>query len=148
MVALKPRHLRNRTEDHIPMSLIGFLKTQATAQMHTPNKVILDATDGRKLRFEPLYLSMASVADVATQLNLYFTREELIQKDKEILEVQKLLKEVTTDLLRKGDAAMLEGFLQRAAKGEIKIEDLRKMKEELFKKEEINETDGNNTTQA
>lgn len=122
---IKPRHMRTRTDVHIPITLIGVLKVKAKELMNTDQKVQLELERGDKLLLEPLFLTLAGLPAIAERLDTYMTREEIHAKEKEIKDTHALIKDVTMALIKNGKAHEIQSVLEKVKSGEMNLEDLK-----------------------
>jgi hypothetical protein len=136
---LKPHHMRNRTDVHIPITLIGVLKVKAKELMNTDQKVSLELERGGQLLLEPLFLTLAGLPAIAERLDTFMTREEIHAKEKEIKESHALIKELTMGLIKNGKANEIQTILEKVKSGEMNLDQLRTYVELLKPEEEVRE---------
>lgn len=137
MVQMKKRHLRGQTDVHIPVSLIGFIRAQAKPILHTDQKVELKLERG-VLRLDPLWLTMNPPPAIAEKLDLYMTREEMIQLEKDIIDTQSTIKQLTIALVKNGSPDQIPVILGKLQSGEM---DLQGLKDAVAALEPKNEPD-------
>lgn len=140
MVQMKKRHMRGQTETHIPVTLIGYARARAKEILHTSEKVEFKLERG-VLKMDPLFLTMNNIPAIAEKFDLYMTREEMIKLEKEIIETQQLLKQLTVALVKNGSPEDIMVTLERVKTGELDLEGLKAMVESLEPKEESVESD-------
>lgn len=134
MVQLLKRELRTRTDVHIPLTLIGFLKAQAKEKMYTSDKVEIKIPRG-VIKIEPLWLQFNEPIQIAEQLHVYLSQSEITVLEKEIIEAQELIKEITLALVKNGSPAEVDTILNDVKAGKLDIEQLRAKVEELAPKQ-------------
>lgn len=143
MVQMKKRRMREQTEKHIPVTLIGYARTRAKEILHTSDKVEFKLERG-VLRIDPLFLTMNNIPAIAEKFDLYMTREEMVKLEQEIIETQQLLKQLTVALVKNGSPEDIMVTLERVKTGELDLDGLKTMVESLEPKEEsveANKTD-------
>lgn len=135
MVQMKKRHLRGQTDVHIPASLIGFIRSQAKPLLHTDQKVELKL-EGCTMRIDPLWLTFNPPPAIAEKLDLYMTREEMIKLEKDIIDTQSMIKQLTIALVKNGSPDQIPVILEKMKSGELDLEGLKAAVEALEPKNE------------